>query len=1313
MWHDSGELVGNESLLNNIYRLAGYPHEISEKTAPWTEARGVLPAMLKMKNPLTTDNREAMGAVLDQLSKVFARDRSRKQDFGADMWDKNTRWTPREWIAQAKEDYAKNDNSFVWTSIPDKISKALRDMGYDGILDTGGKMGGQSHIVAIPFGPDQVRSRFAKFDPRNEGKPVLLGSGATQPAGAVLAEGLNAMRDDRGYADGGAIDDWVTPQSQTETDDWTTPKEAPKSASAYDIARQIPTGFNEGLATVAGAPVDLTTAAINLPIRGVNAAYNALRTPGEEDAAAGAQPKELIPTIKKPFGGSESIKSGMGLVGINPDDLPAKTTAEKIARGGGEGVSMMLTPQAVLGAFTKAGVAITPRIMGVLEGLFGAPKTGGEVAANAVIGGLSGAGGSAASEAAPEGYKPIAEMGGAMAGGLGAVGLVGAGQLAKEGAKALRNYAAPMTEGGRERVAAETVRDAATSRAAAIDALENNPGEILPGSKPTAFQQSGDMGLGALERDTATSRPAEFNQRRADQNAARVDALSELQPTGSAADVSNVLRKQLRSIDDMTDQAVARATTEAQDAATGLGGRGSPEAYGDAIQAELSPQRQALTNTARREVEALGGGQQPEQYGASLRTAAADARREAKRQERALWNAVDPDNSLALPAGNLARTAQEIDNNVTGSARPIAGEERAILDRIGELGSVVPFREITDLRSRISTAMREELRASGETPVYGRLSRLRGAVEDAISNAVEHQVAQEQQAVSRGVMDPEQAMMARVNSWLNDFRSRRDGAVVGEDAGPVATGRGPRPTGVSGTASETGVGPGSSARGARGEEPVSNFDDSARDRLRAATAATRERAETYDRGPIGDILRTSGMQGQYRSLDAAVPAKIFRPGAGGFEAVQSYRRAVGNDAEALGVLSDYAAASLRRAAERADGTLDPRRVEAWQRQHRDALRAIPELDQRFGRAANASQALENYRPVRADVTAAHTPDQFFRPGKGGAEGVTQLRDLIGPSRADAILADYAASRLRASAMRPDGTIDPAKFEAWRKSHAEALRAMPELNDRFTSAAAATRAIDDVAALRRDALESFQKGSLAKVMNAPDAESATKTIGGIFGQKDAATQMRNLVAQTKNDPAARDGLRKAVADFMAARLISNTEAATSGKGIIKSDQFQTFLRENRTALREVFSDPEMNTLNAIAQDMQRANRSITAVKLPGQSNTAQDQASQQVSIMKKLMGHWIGAVGAGVGAAGGPWGAVAGAIGGEAVKALRDAGLKKVDDLVAAAMLDPKLAHSLLKAAPDKPEAGALKSLANALKRASVFAPAFSAASHEH
>ncbi len=152
IWHDSGSLINQESDLAEIYKLAGYPHKISEATAPWVEARGVMAAKLNMKNPLVTNHEKVANEVLPKLEEAFKNDRTRKPAYSnTDMWDKNYRYTPKEWVAQAKEDYAKGDNSHVWTTIPDKVTAELKKLGFDGILDTGGKGGGQAHTVAIPF----------------------------------------------------------------------------------------------------------------------------------------------------------------------------------------------------------------------------------------------------------------------------------------------------------------------------------------------------------------------------------------------------------------------------------------------------------------------------------------------------------------------------------------------------------------------------------------------------------------------------------------------------------------------------------------------------------------------------------------------------------------------------------------------------------------------------------------------------------------------------------------------------------------------------------------------------------------------------------------------------------------------------------------------------------------------------------------------------------------------------------------------------------------------------------------------------------
>jgi hypothetical protein len=101
-------------------------------------------------------------------------DRSRKVrkprlrlEAGADPWDKRLR-DPKEWIQQLKTDLDVGGNSHVWTSIPDWVTETLEGLGYDGIHDTGGKMGGVGHDVWIPFDPTQVKSAMGNrgtYDP--------------------------------------------------------------------------------------------------------------------------------------------------------------------------------------------------------------------------------------------------------------------------------------------------------------------------------------------------------------------------------------------------------------------------------------------------------------------------------------------------------------------------------------------------------------------------------------------------------------------------------------------------------------------------------------------------------------------------------------------------------------------------------------------------------------------------------------------------------------------------------------------------------------------------------------------------------------------------------------------------------------------------------------------------------------------------------------------------------------------------------------------------------------------------------------------
>src|ERR1700712_1315459 len=117
-----------------------------------------------------------------------------------------------------------------------------------------------------------------------------------------------------------------------------------------------------------------------------------------------------------------------------------------------------------------------------------------------------------------------------------------------------------------------------------------------------------------------------------------------------------------------------------------------------------------------------------------------------------------------MPATPIAKAATDLAKSVPGTAKPMAGEEAAIFDTAANLPAVAPFNDVTALRGRISTAMREEMRSAGQTPTYARLAQLRGSVEDAISNAAAHKAAQDEAAVSAGDMPTSESLATR---WSN------------------------------------------------------------------------------------------------------------------------------------------------------------------------------------------------------------------------------------------------------------------------------------------------------------------------------------------------------------------------------------------------------------------------------------------------------------------------------------------------------------------------------------------------------------------
>jgi hypothetical protein len=152
VWYQSGKLVQREHDFAKVLQAAGVRGSIAFDH-PYEPKAGLVPVYLSIQNPLDTADipRRVITALTTTSKRKYAQP---SQTYGADMWAKHTQ-DPQEWITRLKD--AKEER-WVWTSIPDWVTESLKKLGYDGIKDRGGKAGGETHTVWIPFSAGQVKS---------------------------------------------------------------------------------------------------------------------------------------------------------------------------------------------------------------------------------------------------------------------------------------------------------------------------------------------------------------------------------------------------------------------------------------------------------------------------------------------------------------------------------------------------------------------------------------------------------------------------------------------------------------------------------------------------------------------------------------------------------------------------------------------------------------------------------------------------------------------------------------------------------------------------------------------------------------------------------------------------------------------------------------------------------------------------------------------------------------------------------------------------------------------------------------------------
>jgi len=152
LWLNSGSLFNDEQKFMDVLKGMGLGERFVYDS-PHAVNSGIIEAYANITNPLDTS--AIPTSVVDALQKRANRVRKPADEYGQDAWDKRTR-DPQSWMETLRSDIAEGRTQ-AWTSIPDWATDVLTKLGYDGIKDSGGKYGGDPHVVWIPFNPQQIK----------------------------------------------------------------------------------------------------------------------------------------------------------------------------------------------------------------------------------------------------------------------------------------------------------------------------------------------------------------------------------------------------------------------------------------------------------------------------------------------------------------------------------------------------------------------------------------------------------------------------------------------------------------------------------------------------------------------------------------------------------------------------------------------------------------------------------------------------------------------------------------------------------------------------------------------------------------------------------------------------------------------------------------------------------------------------------------------------------------------------------------------------------------------------------------------------
>ncbi|MCB8880137.1 hypothetical protein ACELLULO517_07810 [Acidisoma cellulosilytica] len=310
----------------------------------------------------------------------------------------------------------------------------------------------------------------------------------------------------------------------------------------------------------------------------------------------------------------------------------------------------------------------------------------------------------------------------------------------------------------------------------------------------------------------------------------------------------------------------------------------------------------------------------------------------------------------------------------------------------------------------------------------------------------------------------------------------------------------------------------------------------------------------------------------------------------------------------------------------------------------------------------------------------------------GPSGGVMARSIAATAQDDPNIMNYYQSivglGLRNSVVR-DGQVNRSLLAAWTRNHQALLSELPETARRLTSIDSAQQFVDEAAKSAAVASDVFKTKAISSLMGGDDPSVSMQHL--LNGTTADAAKFLNYI---RRDPAAHAGAQKAMADNLANSLLSPKAAGSAGDEGVQISRVRGLLREpsKLAIIRSIIGPQAPQTLRRILDDYDLYNTpAMSRLGAAGSRTTPLAHAANNIGqptttlgrMMQELSRPVVNTV---LAAATHPAAAVPTFLASTAGQAIISKSREAVAQIVAHALVDPKLFMKLT--APVPREAGA-------------------------